>query len=114
VQWSVRWYSRGYYGRKESKVKSKLPNDRKKGRKTDVQSGPSTRCTRCDRRLGDGKFARLGKDGVQVLSVLNKVDLEVLADWESATRSGDCDLILSAIDGRNEGYLSACKNALGL
>jgi hypothetical protein len=84
------------------------------GRKTDVHSSSSTRCTRCNGGLGDGKLARLGKDGVQVLIILNKVDLETLADWESPTGSGDCDLILSAIDGRNEDFLSAWESACGL
>jgi hypothetical protein len=84
------------------------------GRKTDVHSGSSTRRTRCDGGLGDGKLARLGKDGVHVLRALDKVDLEACADWESATGSGDSDLILVTIDGRNEGLLSAWKSACGL
>jgi hypothetical protein len=52
----------------------------------------------------------LSKDSVQVLSVLDKVDLEASAGWEPGTWWVDGDLALSAVDVRDEDFLAAWKN----
>ncbi len=61
----------------------------------------------CRGGLGDSKLPRLSENGVCVLRVLDKVDLEASPDRESSARWGDGVCKETAVDDGSEELLAA-------